>query len=309
MTYAQYGLVQASDYNALTGGPTSVTVNTLNAVWGPGATNAGYGQTALANVNIGDSVTASNWAALVNRTSSAATHQNSSITAVTAPVSGGVVTYLSAVPTNLTTIYTNRLNAVSQGTTSSTQTARTTSWTNSLTFTHTVTFASADQARYFFNAGGQLKVSCVHDATGTVGDTVFNSIATNLGTIVLSSPTGAGTATIAAVSYTGTKKVGGSGGTTNTTIGFYSLTGVNQTLASQLYGTGTYTSSTISVSARVSGAVVTITTVWTEVPPGGTVNGSASLGSKTTVTVAPPETTNLTNSWGTVTVAGSVTGT
>ena len=54
MTYAQFGLVQATDYNNLTGGPTSTTANTLNATWVTGSGNAGYGQTALANVAVGD---------------------------------------------------------------------------------------------------------------------------------------------------------------------------------------------------------------------------------------------------------------
>ena len=104
MTYAQYGLVQAADYNALTGGPSSTTANTLNVTWATGTGNAGYGQTAEGNVAIGDSVTADKWANLVNKTSNSATHQGSTISSVSAPVAGGTVTYVSAIPTNLSTI-------------------------------------------------------------------------------------------------------------------------------------------------------------------------------------------------------------
>ncbi len=64
-----------------------------------------YGQTAEGNVATGDLILASKWANLVNKTASAATHQGSSITSVTAPVAGGTITYISAIPTNLTTIY------------------------------------------------------------------------------------------------------------------------------------------------------------------------------------------------------------
>ena len=118
MSYAQFGLIQASDFNTLAGGNPTTTSGTINAVWATGGTNAGYGQTAVANVSAGGTVTASDWANVVNNTANSASHQGTSITSVTAPSSGGTVTYLSAVPTNLTTIYTSRLNAASQGSTS-----------------------------------------------------------------------------------------------------------------------------------------------------------------------------------------------
>ena len=119
MSYAQYGLVQATDFNTLAGGDPTTTSGTLNAVWATGGTNAGYGQTALANVSVGNTVTAiTQWANLVTNTANAASHQGTSITAVSAPTSGGTITYLSAIPTNLTTIYNSRLNAATQGSTS-----------------------------------------------------------------------------------------------------------------------------------------------------------------------------------------------
>jgi hypothetical protein len=53
-----------------------------------------------------------------------------------------------------------------------------------------------------------------------------------------------------------------------------------------------------------TGNVVTIFTVWDEIPDGLTVG----TGTSTTVTVQAPETTYLANTWGTITVSGSVTG-
>ena len=155
MSYAQYGLIEATDFNTLVGGNPTTTPNTLNAVWATGGTTAGYGQTAVANVTAGTSVTASNWASLVNNTSNSATHQGSTITSVTAPASGGTITYLSAIPTNLTTIYTNRLNAATQGSTTSNTATYASTWIAALTFTHTATWANGDASRYFFHSGGQ----------------------------------------------------------------------------------------------------------------------------------------------------------
>lgn len=306
MTYAQYGLVQAADYNTLTGGPSSTAANTLNAVWATGASNAGYGQTALANVTSGTTVLASDWANLVNKTSNAASHQGSSITSVTAPISGGKVTYLSSVPTNLATIYTNRLNAATVGSTTSTTTTRATTWTDNLTFTQTATFSSANAARYFFNAGGQLKIYCVGPG-GTGINLLFNTLATNIGTIVLSSPTG-GTATIAGVNYNGVTKIGGGGSVQyiGTNYGFYALTSTPTEIFKQAMATGPgyYSGSFIQIKASLSGSVVTLQTIWDNVPNVLPVNG-CSVG----LTAQYPETAYLNASWGTVTLAGSVTGT
>lgn len=311
MTYAQYGTIAASDYNTLVGGDPITSSGTLNAVWATGGTNTGYGQTAEANVAVGDSVTATKWANLVTKTANSASHQGTAISSVTAPAAGGTVTYLSAIPTNLTTIYTSRLNAASQGTTTANTATRATTWQAALTFTHTVTFANANAARYFFNAGGQLKVTCSHANTATSINTLYNGLASNIGTVALSSPI-TGSITVNGVSFNGITKVGGGGNspTISTNTGYYALTTSNANVFTQLASTGPsgYLSSfirIIAVSNGTPGATVTIYTVWDEVPDGLVVG----TGSATTVTIVAPETTYLpTASWGTPTVTGTVTG-
>jgi hypothetical protein len=310
MTYAQYGTIAASDYNTLVGGDPITSSGTLNAVWATGGTNTGYGQTAEANVAVGDSVTATKWANLVNKTANSASHQGTSISSVTAPAAGGTVTYLSAIPTNLTTIYTSRLNAASQGSTTANTATYASTWSSALTFTHTITFANANAARYFFNAGGQLKVTCSHANTATSINQLYNGLASNIGTVVLSSPT-SGSITVNSVSFNGVTKVGGGGNspTISTNTGYYALTTSNANVFTQLASTGPsgYLSSfirVIAVSNGSPGATVTIYTVWDEVPDGLTVG----TGSATTVTAQAPETTYLANSWGTISVTGSVTG-
>jgi hypothetical protein len=310
MTYAQNGLVEASDYNTFVGGNPTSTANTLNATWATGSGNAGYGQTAEGNVAIGDSVTAVKWANLVNKTASAATHQGSSISSVSAPVSGGTITYVSAIPTNLQTIYSNRLNAASQGSTSANTVTRGTTWSAGLTFTHTAAFANADAARYFFNAGGQIKMTVAHP-TGTNINLLFFDLCSNIGTVVLSAPT-SGTATISGTAYNGVTKVGGGGTapTIDANKGWYALTTANTTLFTQTASTGpaSYLSTFIRFIAKVDSntapTTLTMYTVWDEIPDGYTV----STGSATTLTVTPPETTNLSNTWGTITLTGTQTG-
>ena len=311
MTYAQYGTIAASDYNTLVGGDPVTSSGTLNAVWATGGTNTGYGQTAEANVAVGDSVTATKWANLVTKTANSASHQGTAISSVTAPAAGGTVTYLSAIPTNLTTIYTSRLNAATQGSTTANTATYASTWQAALTFTHTVTFANANAARYFFNAGGQLKVTCSHANTATSINTLYNGLASNIGTVALSSPT-TGSITVNSVSFNGITKVGGGGNspTISTNTGYYALTTSNANVFTQLASTGPsgYLSSfirIIAVSNGSPGATVTIYTVWDEVPDGLVVG----TGSATTVTIVAPETTYLpTASWGTPTVTGTVTG-
>lgn len=130
----------------------------------------------------------------------------------------------------------------------------------------------------------------------------------------MSSPA-SGTATIAATSYNGITKIGGGGNapTISTNTGYYALTTANATVFTQTASTGPsgYLSTNISVLIKSNGTVgsngdkgniITIYTIWDEIPNGLVV----STGSATTVTAQAPETTYLANSWGTISVAGSV---
>lgn len=315
MAYSQYGLIQAQDFNTFVGGIDTTTANTLNATWGKGAGNAGYGQTQVANVAAGNIVAASSWNSLISNTNSAATHQGSTITVYTAPTAGGTVQFLSAIPTNLSTIYGNRLNASIQGSTTANTATFGSTWGAALTFTHTATFANSDAMRYFFNSGGQIKMTV--SQPGTTGiSLLFNNLCSNVGTVVLSSPT-SGTISIGGSSFSGVTKVGGGGSTPtiSTNSGFYGLTTANTTIFTQTasgFDPGTEGRSYLNtfirfiaaVNSNTAPTVLTMYTIWDEVPDGLTVQ----TGSATTMTAHAPETTNLANSWGTITLAGSVTG-
>jgi len=316
MSYAQNGLIEATDFNTLVGGNPETAANKLNTTWATGGTTAGYGQTAVSQVSAGGTVIATGqWNALVANTASAAAHSGSSITSVTAPTSGGTVTYLSAIPTNLTTIYTNRRNAAAVGSTTTSTATRSTSWENGLTFTHTVTFASGDAARYFFNSGGQIKMTASHP-TGTGINLLFSDLASNSGTVVQSAPN-SGTVSIAGVNYSGITRVGGGGNspTVDANKGYFGLSTSNANVYTQTASSGPsgYLSSFIRYITKSNGAqgsngdtgsVVTIYTIFDEIPN----ELVASSGTAVTLTLQAPETTNLSASWGTPTLASSVTG-
>jgi hypothetical protein len=316
MTYSTGGLIQAADYNTLVGTNPNTTSGTLNTVWSTGGTTAGYGQTAVATVSAAQTVGATEWASLTGKTSNSASHQGTSITSVTTPAVGAVVSYVSAIPTNLTTIYNSRLNAATQGATSSNTATRGTTWSAGLTFTHTVSFANGDAARYFFNSGGQLKLTCSNPNSTAGINLLFNNLASNVGTVVMSAPS-SGAVTISGTSYNGITKIGGGGNspTISSGSGYFAMTTSNATVFTQTASTGPsgYLSTFIRVIAKSNGtqgsngdtgSVITLYTIWDEVPDGLTVG----TGSAVTVTAQAPETTYLANSWGTITIAGSVTG-
>jgi hypothetical protein len=319
MTYAQYGTVSAADFNTLVGGNPTTTANTLNATWATGGSSAGYGQTAIANVSVGSNVAAVGaWANLVNVTASAASHQGMAITSVTAPVAGGTITYLSAIPTNLTTIYGSRLSAAIQGSTSANSANRATTWNNNLVATFTASFANGNAARFFFNSGGQLKLT-FSAPTGTAINNSLNALATAVGTVVISAPS-SGAITVAAVSYNGVTKIGGSGtvNAISTNTGYYGLGTANTQLFKQLVASAPvgYTNTNINILAKTNGtqgtnldngSIITIYCNWAELSSTGL---TAAAGANSILTVAFPETTYLTsNSWGAVTTTAVVTGT
>lgn len=316
MAYQQYGLIEASDYNNLVGA--SITPSTgekVNTLLGVGNGKYGLGQAALPNIDANSLVSSTVWTTLINSMTKLSNQESAASTQVAMPSSGQTITYLAALKTNLASIYAARDNAALQGTSVATTTTNASQWKNAITFTHTVTFASEDSARYFFNAGGQLAINFT-TPSGVGINGLFTSLAAASGTVVISSPT-TETLKIAGSSYRGVTKVGGSGtvATISASSGYYGLSVPDTIIFKQLAASGyaTYLASHIQVSARTNGpqgtnggngSTITITTLWDQVPNGLYV----SAGTGTTVTVKYPSTTYLTNTWGTVSVVGTVTG-
>lgn len=320
MTYSSGGLIQATDYNGFVSTTSGANVNDI---WATGTTDAGYGQSALGTVSAAGTVTATQWASLVNTISSIASHQGTTITSRSAPVAGNTISILAALNTDLTNCTNNRGNAVANGSqvvTWSGTTSKTsdTTGTFTITFTHTVTFASADAARYFFNAGGRIKWETSKTSTGNLGDAEWNDLANTLvGDIFITG--GTATQTIASVAYTGTTKSGGTGtpNTLATTTGWYDLTTSDTLIYKQFADTAPYTGNFIEINAKTagSGTQLVLTTTWSN-PEGDTITGGTATDSPlssfgtapaTVVTYFPPSATYLTTaSWGTPTVAASV---
>ena len=330
MTYTAGSVILADDYNTFAGNTTAG----LNRVWSTGAGDAGWGQTNIATVAAAGTVTATQWATIVNNLSTSGTQTGTTLTSRTAPVTGNIIGILANVSTDITSVTTNRGNAIASGTeygvftgTTSKTTATGSgqaAWT--ITFTHTVTFPSADQARYFWNAGGIVRLKYGKSSTGTDADPDWNTFSGLCGTINLTGRVNGTTQSIAAQAYTGTTRLGGTGGTQTTlatTTGWYNLT-VSPTTIFQLNDTvSPYSTNFIRTQATAtSSTVLTLVTVWSDdgtAVVGATANISGGTGvaspataigaataPTTLVTYIPPSSATLSNSWGTPAIAASV---
>lgn len=332
MTYSSGSLIEATDYNAFA---SSDTYN-VNRIWSTGTGDEGWGQSALSTVAAGGTVTATQWASMVNAITAMGAHTNTTITSRTAPVATDLIEIFNNLTTDLTSITNNRGNAVASGSTISTFSGTTskttatgsgtTAWT--ITFTHTITFASANAARYFFNAGGIVKIQYGKTSTGTDVDPEWNTLAGDTGIIYLVGRVNGASQVIAGTTYTGTSRVGGTGGTQTTlatTTGWYNLTTGDTTLFQLNDDTSPYTGEYIRTRAKTagSGTQLVLTTTWVSDGTGGTPGtsanisgGTATASPSTTITgTAPttlvnlilPSSTYLTGAaWGTPTIAAAV---
>jgi len=306
MTYAQTGLIEAGDYNTLVGSNTSVTGTNINSVWAWGANSRGYGQTAISQVSASSLITATQWASLINTQNSANTHINGSATNLTANTSGQLITFVPSLQGAINGINTDRLKFASNSAAIANHNSLTaypiwafasTSATVNRSFGANVAFNSPDQARFFFNAGGRLKFN--------ITATTAKSILDNIGGLSLFGSNING-------NITGTGATWASG--TGTTTGYYNLTIANTNVAVKTSTTSNYTTDKAWLSVRTNGTSGqsndngTIVSFWTTISStsggnaGGSFDDGLGLTPTVTVDVSYPEVTNISNTWGAVTV-------
>jgi len=281
----------------------------VNTIWGTGSSVRGYGQsTTISSVSAGTTITATQWATLLNRIRSISDHQgnDASITVdtVTNPAAGNTISVISTLAADIGTVDASAAvatNAAGFGTAITDTAALATSLTGTITQTNTLTFSSANAMRYGWNAGGKIEVSW--SLSGGTSDDKYNNwvaLATACGTYQIFANTSG--------------KTGGSG-TANinlTNEGFYDMgTGV-VTSFRQYEDTAPYTASRIDLNTNLNAApgsatVMTLTSLWVD-GAADDVSYNKNIynvldqvdGTKTTTfSWYPPATTYLTATWGT----------
>lgn len=245
-------LITATRYNNLQ--------SRINVIMGNGSGNSGYGQALVsAQVAAGSNVDLARVLNLRTDMLKARQHQ----TANNESTGGGtgafpLVTtadqitdaFAANLESQMTTIETNKLVLGAGGTlgnqftdtTDANTSQRTASWNGLLTHNITVAFGSNDNARYYFNSGGDIRFRVT--LTGGTSDTGANQIYTDwsnmfttMGTIIFN--------------HNSTSRTGSSG--TAAAIGFYQLTTSNQQIFSRV-GSGNYASNTYIINARTDNA-------------------------------------------------------
>jgi len=259
-------LVRIPDYNDIR--------NTIVAVMSTGSATQGYGQAVNSGpAATGDFISKAEWDKLRFDIVNAIVHQTGSVPAITVVNENELVRYDAAQPnfqyqTLANQANTNRFDIAlgqyvveSRGSRSDSV-----SFSNSVRSSITVSFVTADQARYFFNSGGKIRFSSAFTSSlGTTQSGAWTTLLSSLGTVSFGGNTPA--------------------------VNFYSLTSSDQTFYSQ--GTsGTYSMNRWTLQARCNVAnnssgtanTVTITSIWQDIytdpgdpPPGDLVQGTMAI--------------------------------
>lgn len=175
---------------------TDVEYNTIRNkilnVMSTGSGNSGYGQTTFSSaVTSGNTVTKAQWDALRYDIYNALIHQTGSTPSITQVAVGDVIRYGASHPntqysTLSDTATTNRFDLGTGQFVTDSLASQTTSasWYQAVSCTATVTFNTAEQARFFFNSGGKIRFSSSRTG-GTSGiqqNTAWSNLLASVGT-------------------------------------------------------------------------------------------------------------------------------
>jgi hypothetical protein len=157
---------------------------------GTGSLSRGYGQTTFGTgKNTGDTISANDFNNIRYDLLNASAHQNGSAAALSLAgnVTGDIINstdpnafipYASTVDSNRFSCHSSRKSTTSAGSNS-----RTSSWASSVSATYTLNFSSADQARYFWNGGGRIRIASSRTGgAASSQNTAWSSLLTSAGT-------------------------------------------------------------------------------------------------------------------------------
>jgi hypothetical protein len=356
MTYSSAGLIEARDYNlrvwGTNSGTPSTTVNSIYRLWGPGYGNRGLGQDmstipaafdidpgtagvqnlgelnsvtgAAATSTAGDNVRAVQWTGLVAAINRMRFHQmgagsNLSIQGVSI---GSTIGIIGSIDSALTSASASTGTGTRGTVISGTNTLVTWSFNSdpqfrTFSFERIITFQDGDAARYFFNAGGQVRLRITNATTsGSARTLAMGETIDGTGTITIQYATNSG--------ITGTTSGGPFAGAGK---GYWNLGTTYLLMGKHVAGTdgGVYSDSYVEIRAKVDGTTgengdvgnqisfrVTLGSGFgatgTASGPGGAptwATDSMNLTVNSTIDVFPPRTVAgvISNSWGSPTVS------
>ena len=261
MAYTAGDAILDNEYNDFVG--SSSDPFGINHIAGTGSAQYGLGESAVATVSAGGAITAAQWNSLWTAMNNAANHTNvntgggAGVLASTSAVStGDAVAIKAALITDLAALAAQVAlgspSATALTTSSALQTTTTGSegWDTSATHEHSITFASADRMRHFFNAGGKVRiVTSTTEGAVSTKDQAFKDLGTAIGNLDIGSQ---------ASTRSGSGETQTTDGLAN---GFHDL-GTGYTVILKLTSDNSnYTSNTLEISAKLDAAVGTAVTM------------------------------------------------
>jgi len=254
---------------------------------GTGSGEYGLGQTPIATVSAGDTINASHWNTLFTVLDTIANHTNDTMTSRSAVSAGDTIAIKAAVATDLATLAASVAGGCTSATAIDTGTAAGSStnaatWNGTSTIERSVTFASADAMRHYFNAGGIIRIdpSCITGIDGLKDDVFDDLTTTAIGNLDLKAHSTARS---------------GSGETLTTdglANGFHDLGTSYTTLIKLTSDNSGYTSNTVEIQAKLNAApgsatVVTIKMISTDAADDTTFSSNNLSGVPTNPNEAP----------------------
>jgi len=235
----QNTLILALDYNNIQ--------SKISQIMGVGSGNYGYNQQVLSSqVSVNQEITALQWQNLYNDLIKARAHQTGAneTTSITYPTTSITIkeSDRAAYQAYVNLIDTHRLDVPPSGQatleTYATGT-RTQQWNGTVTHSVSITFASPDTARAFFNAGGYIQFSAgeLPDVSNLKNNS-WQTMLSNMGYIIMN--------------YNSTTNTGNSNGVTTTSIGYLNLTTSPQLIFQKLTETPTYSPNQYDIYANVN---------------------------------------------------------
>jgi len=226
---------------------------------GTGSGEYGLGQTALGLVNAGDTITAAQWNSLFTAMTNIANHTNDTLTSTGAVTAGDTIAVKAALEADLATLAASVAagspNATALTTSSALQTVTTASegWDSTATQEVSITWASADAMRFYFNGGGKVRITVgTTQASINPKDQAFIDLGTAIGNLDIAA-------------HATTRSGSGETLTTNgLDLGFHDLTSSYQTILTLTSDNSNYTSNSVRIRAKLDAAVGTAVTMTIE---------------------------------------------
>jgi hypothetical protein len=264
MAYVAGDKITTLEYNDLL--LNSTITPGINHIVGSGDLYHGLGQIGLNAVSVEQQITATQWNSLFTAMDNLANHTNDTLTSTSQRSAGDLIEIKSALIADLQTLAASVQagcpNATALTTSAAQQTtAASARWNVSHIVEQRVTFNSASEMRYFFNAGGKIQINVTRTsnsgAVASAKDRAIDDLIDSLGDFKIKSQS----SEYSNDGSTNTNTLGDGSSAYDLNIGFYDLTTSYQTILILRQDWQTYEFMNIKIEAKLDAAPGTAMTM------------------------------------------------